>query len=356
MTEHDDKANIEAQALIGFCHDVFLAAGLPVEDARLVAESLVAADLRGVDSHGVVRLPIYVERLTRGAIAAKPEITVRRQTRSTAVVDGGNGMGQVVSAFAMKLAITKATTEGEPSFVSVGNSNHFGTAAYFAEMATQHDMIGFALTIGGINHMVPWGGAEAMLGNNPFAVAVPVFGESPIILDMACSVAARGKIIVAAKEGRSIPGDWAVDRNGRPTTDAKEALEGFVSPVGGPKGYALTLVIGLLSTMLSGAHFGTEVTHMYEDFERPQNIGHLFCALPIALFEDPQVYNRRVVKAARDIRGVRCAPGVNRIYLPGEREAALYAERSTSGVPVARAVLAELEEVGRRFGVTFQRA
>ena len=178
-----------------------------------------------------------------------------------------------------------------------------------------------AYTIGGINHMVPWGGAEPMLGNNPFAVAFPLRGEAPLVLDMACSVAARGKIIVAAKEGVPIPEGWAVDRDGVPTTDARKALEGFVTPVGGPKGYALTLTIGLLSTMLSGAGFGSEVTHMYDDFERPQNIGHLFGALPIAAFEDLDTYYARMAKAAREVRSVRKAPGVDRISLPGEREA-----------------------------------
>ena len=243
------------------------------------AHSLVEADLRGVESHGLVRLAIYAERLRRGAIASRPHITVVRQSSATAVVDGGNGMGQVVGAYAMRLAIEKGRA-GEPAFVSVRNSNHFGAAAYFAEMAVAEDMIGVAYTIGGINHMTPWGGAEAILGNNPFAVAFPVRNAPPVVLDMACSVAARGKIIVAAKENVPIPADWAVDRDGVPTTDAKAALEGFVSPVGGPKGYALTLAIGLLSTMLSGAGFGSEVTHMYEDFERPQNIGHLVRGAP----------------------------------------------------------------------------
>ena len=276
---------------------------------------------------------------------------IARETRSTAVIDGGNGMGQVVSAFAMKTAIRKAKMEGEPVFVSVRNSNHFGAAAYFAEMAAAQDMIGLAFTIGGINHMVPWGGAQAMLGNNPFAVALPIRGEPPFVLDMACSVAARGKIIVAAKEGKPIPEGWAVDRQGRPTTDAREALGGFVSPVGGPKGYALTLTIGLLSTMLSGAFFGSEVTHMYEDFDNPQNIGHLFGILPIAAFEDLGVYSERMLKAARDVRGVQKAPGVERVFLPGEREALLRHHRRKFGVPIAPEVLEELRATGKRLGV-----
>lgn len=355
MTGMDDGSEplIDADALTAFCCDAFAAAGLPADDAALTSESLVEADLRGVHSHGVVRLPIYVERLLRGAIEPAPAIRIVRETRSTAVVDGGNGMGQVVGAFAMDLAIRKGEAEGEPAFVSVRNSNHFGAAAWFAEMASRRDMIGFAYTIGGINHMVPWGGAEAMLGNNPFATSFPMPDEAPLVLDMACSVAARGKIIVAAKEGKPIPADWAVDRDGRPTTDARAALDGFVSPVGGPKGYALTLAIGLLSTMLSGAGFGREVTHMYEDFDNPQNIGHLFGVLPIAAFEDPEVYRRRMRKAASDVRDVRRSPGVERVFLPGEREAGLMAERRTGGVPLPPEVIAELRESGARFGLVF---
>lgn len=167
---------------------------------------------------------------------------------------------------------------------------------------------------------------------------------------MACSVAARGKIIVAAKEGTPIPADWAVGPDGRPTTDAVEALKGFVQPVGGPKGYALTLVIGLLSTMLSGAFFGSEVTHMYDDFERPQNIGHLFGVLPIHLFEDVDVYKARMAKAARDVRSVRRAPAVDRVYLPGEREALSKIALSRSGIALGVGVLKELNEMGARYG------
>jgi LDH2 family malate/lactate/ureidoglycolate dehydrogenase len=265
-------------------------------------------------------------------------------------VDGDNGMGQIVSIRAMQAAVDKAKTSGLCTFVSVRNSNHFGAAAEFAKMACVHDMIGFSYTIGGINHMVPWGGAEAMLGNNPFAVAMPSGKEFPIVLDMACSVAARGKIIVAAKEGVAIPPDWAVGPDGQPTTDAVEALKGFVQPVGGPKGYSLTLIIGLLSSMLSGAHFGREVTHMYDDLERPQNIGHLFGVLPIHLFEDVETYKGRMDKAIDEIRSARRANGVERIYLPGEREELSAIALSSSGIPIGLGVLSELNEMGARYG------
>jgi LDH2 family malate/lactate/ureidoglycolate dehydrogenase len=351
MAEATEEPKIAADTLRVFCAALFRAAGMEPASASVAADTLVEADLRGVDSHGVIRVPIYVERLLAGVIASRPVIRIARQTRSTAVVDGGNGMGQIVSRFAMQLAIDKARAESEPAFVSVFKSNHFGAAATYVEMAAAAEMIGFAYTIGGINHMVPWGGAEAMLGNNPFAVALPLPGEPSIVLDMACSVAARGKIMMAAKQGKSIPEGWAVDRRGLPTTDPEAALAGFVSPVGGAKGYALTLAIGLLSTMLSGAGFGTEVTHMYEDLEHPQNIGHLFGVLPISAFEDFDRYATRISKAAGDVRGVPRAPGVDRIFLPGEREAALLKRRVEEGVPIPPAVLAELAALAGRLGV-----
>ena len=179
---------------------------MPDDDAVPIIDNLVEADLRGVDSHGVVRLPIYVERLAAGATNPRPHVRRLRETPTTAVVDGDNGMGQLVGMQAMATAIDKAREAGACVFVSVRNSNHFGAAAYYAQMAVPHDMIGIAFTIGGINHMTPWGGAAAILGNNPFAIALPAGRERPVVLDMACSVAARGKIIVAAAEGKPIPG------------------------------------------------------------------------------------------------------------------------------------------------------
>jgi len=342
---------VDAAALIRYCQALFAAAGMPDADAHLASEQLVTADLRGVESHGVVRVPIYLDRLRCGVIDPRPICRIVRESAGTAVFDGGNGMGQIVGQRAMELAVRKATAHADPVFVAVRGSNHFGAAAWFAEIAARAGMIGFVFTIGGINHMVPWGGTEAMLGNNPFAVAFPAGERPPIVLDMACSVAARGKIIVAAKEGRPIPPDWAVDRNGHPTTDAVAALAGFVAPVGGPKGYALTLTIGLLSTMLSGAYFGSEVTHMYDDLENPQNIGHLFGVLPVGTFEAPDVYHRRVEKACRDILGVRPADSVERIFMPGEREALLAERRRAEGLPLGAQTWADLAALAGPAGV-----
>ena len=353
MTGTSPQVIVSEDALKQFCARVFILLGVPPEHADVIAANLIEADLQGVTSHGVVRLPIYAQRLRTGAVNPRPDVRVAHETMTTAVIDGDNGMGQWVGVQAMQMAIRKAES-GTCAFVSVRNSNHFGAAGYYARMAVPHDMIGFSFTIGGINHMTPWGGAQAMLGNNPFSVALPAGQERPVVLDMACSTAARGKIIVAAKDHTPIPSDWATGPEGETTTDPVEALKGFMLPVGGPKGYALTLVIGLLSTMLSGAAFGSEVTHMYEDFQRPQNIGHLFGVLPIASFEPVEIYKRRMDKAIQEIRSTPRARGVERIYLPGEREELLAEEYRRSGIPIQASVWAELQEVGHKLGIALR--
>jgi LDH2 family malate/lactate/ureidoglycolate dehydrogenase len=353
MMETNSHVIVGEDSLKQFCTRVLILVGVPPAHADAIATNVIEADLQGVTSHGVVRLPIYAQRLRAGVVNARPEVRIAHETPTTAVIDGDNGMGQWVAMRAMQMAISKAQS-GTCAFVSVRNSNHFGAAGYYARLAVPHDMIGLSFTIGGINHMTPWGGARAILGNNPFAIALPAGQERPVVLDMACSTAARGKILVAAKDNSPIPGDWATGPDGEATTDPIEALKGFMLPVGGPKGYALTLVIGLLSTMLSGAAFGSEVTHMYEDLQRPQNIGHLFGVLPIASFEPVEIYKRRMDKAIREVRNTPRARAVERIYLPGEREELLAREYRRSGIPIQKSVWTELQEVGNQLGVALQ--
>jgi LDH2 family malate/lactate/ureidoglycolate dehydrogenase len=336
--------------LTRFCIEVLKKLNLPPVEAEIVANCLVEADLRGVHSHGVIRFPVYVQRLQAGVFNARPDIRVTRETQTTAVMDGDNGMGQLVSRRAMELAIDKGKAS-DCAWVSVYNSNHNGTEAYFAQMPLEHNMIGFCFSVGGINHVAPWGGAETMLGNNPFGIAIPAGEHPPVVLDMACSVAARGRVNVAAARGESIPEGWCTDAQGQPTTDPHEALKGFVLPIAGAKGYALTTVIGMLSTMLSGGAFGADVTHLYDDYERPQNIGHLMGVLSIAAFDDVSVFKRRVDKGIQEIKSVRKTPGVNEIFLPGEREYQSLVERRKSGIPVAVGTVGELQELSKEFGV-----
>jgi LDH2 family malate/lactate/ureidoglycolate dehydrogenase len=351
MTDTDDRTlPITEKDLNFFCLEILKRLDLPADEAGIVADCLIEAELRGVHSHGVIRFPVYVQRLQAGVFNARPDIRVTRQTRTTAVMDGDNGMGQLVSLRAMALAIDKAK-DGDCAWVSVHNSNHNGTEAYFAQMALEHDMIGFCFSVGGINHVAPWGGAEAILGNNPFAIAIPAGEQLPVVLDMACSVAARGRVNVAAARGESIPEGWCTDAQGRPTTDPHEALKGFVLPIAGPKGYALTTVIGMLSTMLSGGAFGSDVTHLYDDHERPQNIGHLLGVLPVASFCDVAEFKHRMDKGIREIKNVKKSPGVSEIFLPGEREHKTLVACRKSGIPLAIGTVGELQELSKEFGV-----
>jgi LDH2 family malate/lactate/ureidoglycolate dehydrogenase len=335
--------------LKAFCTAVLRRLEVPADEAALVSEVLVEADLRGVDSHGVIRMPMYVERLSAGGTNPRPVIRIVRETRTTAVLDGGNGLGHLVGVRAMGLAIAKAA-EGDCAFVAVRNSNHFGTAAYYAEMAAHREMIGLSLTISGMLLMPPWGGVEAILGNNPLAIAFPTDREFPIVLDMACTVA-RGKILVAAKKGAAIPADWATGPDGLPTTDPAEALKGLLLPIAGPKGYALALAVGLLSSMLSDASFGSEIGQSYFQVDTPQNVGHLFGVLPISCFEDFEHYKQRIRKAIHDLKNVKKAPGVDEIYLPGEREYLLLQQRRREGIPLTPAVFEDLRQIGSRYGI-----
>jgi LDH2 family malate/lactate/ureidoglycolate dehydrogenase len=342
----------DSDALTGFCMAVLERLGVPSDEARIIAVNLVDTDLRGIDSHGVVRFPVYVRRIEDGGTNPRPIIRVERETRTTAIVDGGNGLGQLVGVRAMEIAIGKAK-EGDCVFVSVNNSNHYGAAGYYASMAARENMIGFSFTVGAINHMAPWGGTEALLGNNPFAFALPTRQGFSVVLDMACSVAARGKIIIAAQEGRPIPEGWANDSDGLPTTDPIKALQGLVMPVGGPKGYALALTVGMMSTMLSGAFFGTEVGDLYKKTGAAQNSGHLFGVLPIESFTGLGGYLDRVDKAIDEMRNARRGTGVERIYLPGELEHLKAIERRRQGIPLGPELTNELRELGMRFGVRF---
>ena len=351
MAESSKVVNVSEDSIKKFGCAVLCAVGVPDDHARAIIENIIDADLRGVESHGIVRLPIYADRLRERGNNPTPAVRIIREGPSNLVLDGDNGMGQWVGEQAMEMAITKAEASGACVFVAVRNSNHYGACAYYTEMACRRNMVGVTFTMGGINHMVPWGGAQGMLGNNPFSIAIPAGEELPVVLDMACSMVARGKIIVAAKRGAAIPEGWAVGPDGSPTTDATQALEGFMQPVGGAKGYALTLMVGLLSSMLSGAAFGSEVTHMYDDLKTAQNVGHLFGVLPIGIFEDVEVFKQRMDKAVQEMRETPKAPGVDRIYLPGEREQLLRFERRQSGIPIPESVFVELQELGSTLGI-----
>jgi LDH2 family malate/lactate/ureidoglycolate dehydrogenase len=338
----DSAARVPAARLLRFAAEAFVAVGLPAKDAATCAQLMTRADLQGADGHGIFRLPQYIRRIKGGAVNVKPEVRLLREAPGMALVDGDNGMGHVVMSFAAETAIAKAKTAGA-AWVGVNRSNHAGPASLYAAMPLEHDMIGLYLAVGNANHMAPWGGVDLLLSTNPIAVAVP--GTEPIVLDMATSVAAYGKVKTAAQRGETMPEGWMVDHQGKPLTDPKRADEGLLVPIGGYKGYGLALVIGLLAGSLNAAAMGSETIDFNADDTTPTNTGHVIVALSIAAFGGIDDFKRRVDKLVREIRRSKRMPGVDRVWLPGEQSRAKHEDRSQLGVPVPAALRASLDKL-----------
>jgi LDH2 family malate/lactate/ureidoglycolate dehydrogenase len=330
------------------CQDIFAACGMAGADAALLAETLVVADLRGVHSHGVMRVPDYVGKLLDDGVNPRGRPQIVSETGGALVVDGGNSMGQIGSAFAMRAAITKAK-ETAVSVVAVRGSNHSGAMAYYAMMALPEDMIGVATT-NALPTMAPWGGIDKMLGINPLGIAIPAAVEPPIVFDAALSASSHGKIRIYDQKGFPIPEGWAFDAAGHPTTDAKAAVDGLLQPIGGYKGTGLAIIMGILSTCLAGASFGTELGNMV-DGPKPGADGHFFLALNVRAFVDPGLFKQRVDAVVRQIRTSRPAPGVDRVYAPGELEADTERRYRAEGIPLNRETLRGMRAMASRVGV-----
>lgn len=341
---------VPAPELERFVAKVFRANGVPEPAAHRVAECLVQADLRGVSSHGVGRVPIYAERLRRGLVKPRPELRVEEATPAAARLDGDNGFGFVVATRAMEEAIARAKTLGI-GLVLVHRSTHFGMAASYLFQAIEAGLAAFVFT-NASPAMPIWGGRVPFLGTSPFAFGAPGGGHSPpVVLDMATSVVARGKIRRAMHAGAAIPEGWALDADGRPTTDAKKANDGLVLPLGGPKGSGLSLMMEVLAGVASGAAFGGEVRNQYFDFEAPQNVGHCIVALQPDLFLGADSYASRMDELAH--RAKACPPARENqdILLPGEPEARLQQARLRDGLPLSSEDRAGLAEEALRAGL-----
>ena len=321
---------------------LFERCGMSAADAALVAETLVWADLRAIHSHGVLRVPEYVDRLRRRRVDPQGRPRVVRDSAAALVIDGGNSMGQVGSVFAMRAAIERARTT-QVAVAAVRGSNHCGAMAYYAMQALPHGMIGLAAT-NALPTMAPWGGLDKIIGINPLAVAVPAGEEAPLVLDAAFSYSSHGKIRVYHQKGEPIPPTWAFDAAGQPTTDAAQALVGLLQPIGEYKGVGLALVMGILSSLLSGAGYGLESGNMI-DGPAPGRDGHFFLALNIAAFEDPTRFRQRVDGIIHQICSSRRAAGVDRLWAPGGLEAETAARYQAAGIPLNDATLAALAAV-----------
>jgi LDH2 family malate/lactate/ureidoglycolate dehydrogenase len=319
---------------------IFAGLGLPAADAKVVADSLVDADLRGVSSHGVVRVPTYVKGIQSGSINPRPHLAIVFDDESRATVDGDGGMGQVAAQRATSLAIERAREHGIGA-VALRGSRHCGAMAYWANQALAADCIGFATTNAGMN-MAPTGGRDKIVGNNPLAIAVPTNRPWPMVLDMATSVVAGGKLDVAAIRGQRIPLDWATDIDGNPTDDPIQARQGLLLPVGGPKGYGLAVMLDVLAGVLSGARFGGSLG--------PPGSGQFFLVIQVEGFMPIGTFKARMDEVIDQIHASRRTPGTERIYVPGEIEYEKAVERERGGIPLESPIVEDLNRLAATFG------
>lgn len=326
------------------------ALGLPDADAVTVGRLMAQADLQGSDGHGVIRLPQYSRRILAGGVNVKPNIQVVQERAAMALIDGDNGMGHLVMQQATELAIQKARTCGI-AWVGSRFSNHAGPASLYARMPLAHDMLGLYFAVGNANHLPPWGGLDMLLSTNPIAVAIPTADEAPIVLDMATTVAAYGKVKAKAQRGEMMPEGWMIDRQGQPLLDPKRSEEGFLMPIGGYKGYGLSLVVGILAGTLNGAAMGRAVIDFNHDDHSVTNTGQAIAVIDPAAFGDVGEFKARVDQLVRELRDSERMPGVERIWLPGEQSEAKRTTYARDGIPIAPALLTQLNTVSAQLKV-----
>jgi LDH2 family malate/lactate/ureidoglycolate dehydrogenase len=336
--------------LLDFGTRVLCHAGSPPDEARVVAESLLEADARGVASHGYTRLSAFTERLRRGIVRPGVAPRIVRDAPAFLQVDGGNGMGISMARQTMALCLERAATQG-CCFAAVNNANHFGIGAYFTLQAVQAGMAGLAWSNAPAS-TVPIGARAARLGTNPFAVAVPAGRRIPFCLDMATSVVAQGKVILAHKQGaKEIPSGWAVDEAGRPTTDPAEALRGAMLPFGGAKGYGIALMIDLFCGALVGANTGMTIRNFWTDFQQPQGLGFFLGAWNLAAMGEPATVRARVDALLDEIKATPPAEGTPEVYYAGEIEHLRAEQARREGVDLDHTVGLQLEELARSAGM-----
>jgi L-2-hydroxycarboxylate dehydrogenase (NAD+) len=345
-----DAPRVPVARLRAFIAAAFAAAGLPAQDARVLGELIAEADLRGTDTHGVFRMPLYVRRIMAGGINRHPDIKVIEERPATALLDGDNGMGHLVMRRAAELAIEKAKQTGV-GWVGARMSNHAGPAALYAMMPLAHDMIGLYFAVGSNNHLPPTGSAEALLGTNPIAVAIPAGTEPAVVMDMAPTVAAFGKVRMKAALGEPMPVGWMIDREGKPLTDAARAAEGHLLPIGDYKGYALSLIIGLLAGVLNRAAFGRGIVDFLKNPAAATNTGQSVLAVSVEAFCPVDLFKEHVDVAVRTIRESQRLPGVERVWLPGEQSHTKRLDRLAHGVPIPPALRKNLDALAQELGI-----
>ena len=339
---------IDPERLIDFAARVYTSAGMPTDDARLIADTLVQADLWGHQSHGVLRLGWYLDRLRNGVMhpVSRPELVI--DAGALALIDGHDGVGQVVTMHATREAIRRAGAHGV-GVVGVRNSNHFGTCMYYTLTGARTGYVTL-LTSNGGPAMAPWGGMKKIIGTNPWSVAAPAGSHPPLVMDMANTGVARGKIYLARNKHLPIPLGWALDAAGAPTTDPQEAIDGIILPMAEHKGYAIAVIVDLLSGVLTGSGFLSAVHSPYKTAEK-SNCGHLMIAIRIEGFQPLAEFNARMERFIAELKGVPRAQGFDEVFYPGEMEARNDLRNRAEGLQLAQDTIADLRRIARETGL-----
>ena len=336
------------QVLTDFIIQTLRAVEVPDTDARTTADVLMQAERFGIPGHGLIRLSHYVDRIQGGSINPKPHITIVREGPSTALVDGDNGLGHVVATFAMNKAIELA--KNGVGFVAARESSHFGIAGYYSLMAARKGMIGLSLTLVDAC-MAPFGGSSPFLGSNPVALAAPTTGTHPILLDISTSAVAWGKIMVARSKGERIREEWAIDAEGRPTTDAEKARA--LRPMADHKGYGLAFFFEMLCSGLTGAPFGPHLIMMYGDPTKPRRLGHFFGAIRPDSFAVPGDFEKNTGNLTEEIHKVKPAPGFQQVLVPGDLEFKQQTKSDSEGIRIEPSIAEQLRALAKRLNLSF---
>jgi L-2-hydroxycarboxylate dehydrogenase (NAD+) len=333
-----------------FIAEVLCAVKVPAADAKIVAQLMVKSDLVGADGHGIFRLPAYLKRIRAGGVNLHPNIRVEREKGATALINGDNGLGHLVMNRAVEVAIEKVK-EHSVCWVGSHYGNHSGAASVYVRKLAEQGYIGIYMAVGNANHMAPWGGIDLLLSTNPIAIAVPAGDDPIVLLDIATTVAAYGKVKLAAQKGEQMPSDWMIDRQGQPITDPKRSAEGSLLPIGGYKGYGLAVMIGLLAGALNNAAVGKGTIDFNAHHDLITNTGQTIIAVDPSAFGDKQEFIKRVIALVDDLKSSSTLPGVKEIRVPGEGAARMMAERMRQGIPLTPELFDALNTCAKESGV-----
>ena len=345
--------HIQFKELRAFCTEIYRKAGVPEDEAGIVADLLVRSDLRGVETHGVTRLPIYIQRIKKGYVRAACKITVIKEKGPITFADAHGSMGHVTAFKAMQTAVTKAEEYGI-SWVSVKDSGHFGVAGLYPMAALEKDLIGYVFS-NSAPMMAPFGGCERIIGNNPLAYAFPAEKYQPVVVDFSCSIVSSGKLILSRKKGEKIPLGWAYDKDGLPTDDPYEGYEGggSLAPLGGHKGYGLALAHEILTAVLTGGKWAQNIKSLYEKEESGiQGTCHTFLALDPDCFIGKENFKKSMDRYIQSIKESGKAKNVTEILMPGEPEYQTESRRQKEGIPLPSNTMKELIALGTLSGVS----